>query len=98
MNRFLDKFEFQPDTTCPNIAGTPSGFHLFHAPFSHFYAYDRFPFCDQWRNLFLEPLTIPGAQYTFSLGGVAIGSYEEFHDLVVANDHCWRAFLVDYIE
>src|SRR5712691_12813517 len=98
MNRFLDQLEIQPDSTCLNIASAPSGFHLFHAPLGHLHADDRFPFRDQGNNLLLEPSAIPGDQYALALSGIAIGPHEEIHSLVVANDHCWRAFEVNHIE
>src|SRR2546428_6469284 len=98
MRRFLDKLEIQPDAMCLNIASTPFGFHLFHAPFDYLYADDRFPFGDQGSNLLLEPLAVPGEQYALPLRGIATGPHVEIHGLVVANDHCWRALVVNHIE
>src|SRR6266851_3756824 len=86
MHGFLDEFEIQPDATCLNIAGTPAGFHLFHAPASHLHANDRFPFGDKGRNLFFEAAAVPGGQYAPALRGITGGAGEEVHDLVVAND------------
>ena len=98
MNWFLDKLEIQPDATCLDVAGAPFGFHLFHAPLGYLYVDDRFPFRDQGSNLFFEPAAIPGVQDALSRRGIAVGPHEEVHGFVVANDHCWRAFLIDHIE
>src|SRR2546423_339544 len=98
MNWFLDKLEIQPDSLCLNITRAPFGFYLSHAPLSHLHADDRFPFSDQGSNLLLEPLAIPGDQYTLALRGIASGLHVEVHSLVVADDHCWRAFVVNHIE
>src|SRR6266550_378957 len=98
MNRFLDKLEIQPDATCLNSASTPLGFHLLHAPLGHLHANNRFPFSDQGSNLLLEPSAIPGVQYALPLRGIAAEPHVEIHGLVVADDHCWRAFLVNHIE
>src|SRR5260370_22304614 len=95
MNRFLDKLEIQPDSTRLNIARTPPGFHLFHAPLGHLHTDDRFPFSDQGSNLLLEPPAIPIDQYALALRGIATGPHVEIHCLVVANDHPWRAFAID---
>src|SRR2546423_857036 len=76
----------------------PACFYLFHAPLDHLHADDRFPFSDQGSNLLLEPSAIPGVQYALLFRGIAIGPHEEIHGLVVANDHCWRAFVVNHIE
>ena len=67
MDRFLDKLEIQPDALGLDIARAPPGFHLSHAPLGHLHADDRFPFRDQGSNLLLEPLAIPGDQYTLAL-------------------------------
>src|SRR6266568_6075621 len=83
---------------CLNIASAPFGFHLFHTPFGHLDADNRFPFSDQGSNLLLEPPAIPGVQYALPLRGVAAGSHVEIHGLVVANDYLWRALLVNHIE
>src|SRR5437879_3296866 len=98
MNGFLDKLEIQPDSTFLNIASAPSGFHLFHPPLGYLHTDDHFPFGDQRSNLLLELSAIPGVQYALSLRGIAICPYEEIHCLVVAYDHCWRAFAIDHIE
>ncbi len=55
-------------------------------------------FRDQGSNYLLEPLAIPGGQYALPLRGIATGPYVEIHGLVVANDHCWRAFAVNHIK
>ncbi len=98
MHGFFDQFEVQPDTPCLAVAGAPFRFHLFHAPFVHLHTDDGFPFRDQGRDLFLEPLTIPGGEYALSLSGRALAAYEEVERLVVAHDHFRRAFVVDDIE
>src|SRR5712692_6189235 len=98
MDRFFDKLEIQPDATCLNIASAPFGFHLFHAPLGHLHADNRFPFSDQGSNLLFELPAIPGVQYALPFRGIAAGAHVEIHGLVVANDHCWRALLVNHIE
>src|SRR5947209_12869146 len=98
MDRLLDKLEIQPDATCLNIASTPFGFHLFHAPLGHFHTDDGFPLSDQGSNLLFESPAIPAGQYALALRGIAIDTHEEVHGLVVANDYCWRAFAIHHIE
>src|SRR2546421_12392547 len=98
MYRLLDKLEIQPDAACLYIARAPPGFHLFHAPLGHLHTDDRFPLSDQGSNLLFEPPAIPGGQYALALRGIAGGSHEEVHGLVVANDYCWRAFAIHHIE
>src|SRR5438270_8846956 len=98
MDRFLDKLEIQPDATCLDVASAPFGFHLFHAPLGYLHADDHFPLSDQGSNLLLEPPAIPGIQYALPLKGITAGPHVEIHGLVVANDHCWRALLVNHIE
>src|SRR5260370_28147689 len=98
MNRFLDELEIQPDALCLNIASAPPGFHLFHAPLVHLHTNDCFPFSDKGSDLLLEPLTIPCDQYALTRRGVATWPHEEIHDLVVADDHCRRAFVINTIQ
>src|SRR2546425_5271599 len=98
MHRFLDKLEIQPDTLSLDITRAPPGFHLFYAPLGHLHTDDRFPFRDQGINLLLEPLAIPGDQYTLALRVIAFRLHVEIHGLVVANDHCWRTFAIYHIE
>src|SRR6266496_797909 len=98
MNRFLDQLEIQPDALCLNIARAPPGFHLSYSPLCHLHTDDRLPFSDQGSNLLLESLAIPGDQYALTPKRIASGLHEEIHSLVVANDHCWRAFVVQHIK
>src|SRR2546429_1156865 len=94
----LTLFVYQETRNVVIIASAPSGFHLFHAPLGHLHADNCFPFSDQGSNLLLEPPAIPGVQYVLPFRGVAAGPHVEIHGLVVANDYCWQALLVNHIE